>query len=184
MEQFKFGKGDEPDAVAKWGSELDGEIKETDEAIAKLIVAINKVRSNHSTRDRAKQQELKQKEREEQLQFEKRQFELKLEYEHKLEETRKALGQGQANESKMTKTKINSKLPELKITKFNGKPCNWLTFWNKFEAEIDKSDLSPTIEFAYLKEMLEPNICNEVDGLPFSSEGYERAKTILNSEYS
>ena len=31
--------------------------------------------------------------------------------------------------------------------------------------------------------MLEPNIRNEVDGLPFSSEGYERVKTILNSEY-
>ena len=31
--------------------------------------------------------------------------------------------------------------------------------------------------------MLERNIRNEVDGLPFSSEGYERAKTILNSEY-
>ena len=87
VEQFKFGKGDEPDAVAEWGAELDGEIKETDEAIAKLTDAINEVRSNHSTRDRKKQQELKQKEREEQLQFEKRQFELKLEYEHKLEET-------------------------------------------------------------------------------------------------
>ena len=183
VEQFKFGKGDEPDAVAEWGAELDGEIKETDEAIAKLTDAINEVRSNHSTRDRKKQQELKQKEREEQLQFEKRQFELKLEYEHKLEETRKALGQGQANESKPLKPKISSKLPELKITKFNGKPCNWLTFWNKFEAEIDKSDLAPTTKFAYLKEMLEPNIRNEVDGLPFSSEGYERAKTILNSEY-
>ena len=104
VEQFKFGKGDEPVAVAEWGAELDGEIKETDEAIAKLTDAINEVRSNHSTRDREKQQELKQKEREEQLQFEKRQFELKLEYEHKLEET----------------------------------------FWNKFEAEIDKSDLAPT----------------------------------------
>ena len=115
VEQFKFGKGDEPDAVAGWGAELDGEIKETDEAIAKLTDAINEVRPNHSTRDRKKQQELKQKERKEQLQFEKRQFELKLEYEHKLEERRKALRQGQANESK-----ISSKLPELKITKFNG----------------------------------------------------------------
>ena len=169
VEQFKFGKGDEPDAVAEWGAELDGEIKETDEAIAKLTDAINEVRSNHSSRDRKKQQELKQKEREEQLQFEKRQFELKLEYEQKLEETRKALGQGQANESKplKPKAKISSKLPELKITKFNGKPCNWLTFWNTFEAEIDKSDLAPTTKFAYLKEMLEPNIRKEVDGLPF-----------------
>ena len=91
VEQFKFGKGDEPDAVAAWGAELDGEVKETGEAISKLTDAINEVRSNHSSRDRKRQQELKQKEREEQLQFEKRQFELKLEYEQKLEETRKAL---------------------------------------------------------------------------------------------
>ena len=126
-------------------------IKETDEAIAKLTDATNEVRSNHSTRDREKQQELKQKEREEQLQFEKRQFELKLEYEHKLEETRKALGQGQANESKTLKTKISSKLPELKITKFNGKPYNWLTFSNKFEAEIDKSDPCANYKICLLK---------------------------------
>ena len=69
VEQFKFGKGDEPDAVAKWGAELDGEIKETDEAIAKLTDAISELRSHHSTRDREKQQELKQKEREEQSQL-------------------------------------------------------------------------------------------------------------------
>ena len=100
VEQFKFGKRDEPDAVAEWGAELNGEIKETDEAIAKLTDVINEVRSNHSIRDRQKQQELKQKEREEQLQFEKHQFELKLEYEHKLEEMQKVLRQGQANESK------------------------------------------------------------------------------------
>jgi hypothetical protein len=31
--------------------------------------------------------------------------------------------------------------------------------------------------------MLEPSIRAEVDGLPFTIEGYERAKTILNSEY-
>jgi hypothetical protein len=31
--------------------------------------------------------------------------------------------------------------------------------------------------------MLEPSIRAEVDGMPFTIEGYERAKTILNSEY-
>jgi hypothetical protein len=53
----------------------------------------------------------------------------------------------------------------------------------EFEVEIDKSDLAPTTKFAYLKEMLEPSIRTEVDGLPFTIEGYERAKTILSSEY-
>ena len=144
---------------------------------------MNEVRSNHTIRDREKQHAQKEKERQDQLLFEKRQFELKLEYEQKLEEARKTQGQGPTNESKPPKSKVNSKLPELKITKFNGKASNWLTFWSKFEAEIDKSDLAPTTKFAYLKEMLEPSIRNEVDGLPFSSEGYERAKTIINSEY-
>jgi hypothetical protein len=74
----------------------------------------------------------------------------------------------------------NSKLPELKMTKFNGNASNWLTYWNAFEAEIDKAGLTPTAKFAYLKEILEPAIRTEVDGLPFS---YECAKTILKSEY-
>ena len=183
VEQFKFENGEEPDAVAKWGADIDGETNKTDEVIAKLADAMNELRSNHTIRDREKQHAQKEKERQDQLLFEKRQFELKLEYEQKLEEARKAQGQGPTNESKPPKSKVNSKLPELKITKFNRKASNWLTFWSKFEAEIDKSDLAPTTKFAYLKEMLEPSIRNEVDGLPFSSEGYERAKTILNSEY-
>ena len=31
--------------------------------------------------------------------------------------------------------------------------------------------------------MLQPSIRTEIDGLPFTIEGYERAKTILKSEY-
>ena len=50
-------------------------------------------------------------------------------------------------------------------------------------AEIDKADLAPTTKFVYLKEMLDPGIRTKVDGLPFTIEGYERAKTILQSEY-
>ena len=178
VEQLKFQNGEEADAIAKWGADIDDETNKADDVIAKLADAMNEVRSNHTIRDRGKQHAQKEKERQDQLLFEKRQFELKLEYEQKLEETRKAQGQGLTNESKTQKSKVNSKLPELKITKFNGKASNWLTFWSKFEAEIDKSDLAPTTKSACLKEILEPSIRNEVDGLPFSSEGYERAKTI------
>ena len=38
-------------------------------------------------------------------------------------------------------------------------------------------------KFSYLKELLEPNVRTLIDGLPFSTEGYERAKTILKSDY-
>ena len=181
VEQNKFKKGDEPEAVTTWGKDLDGEMSKTNAVITTLTSAINEVRSNQILKEKQIEHALKEKEREEQLLFEKRQFEQKFEFEKRLEDARKS--KGQAYESKPPNVRINSKLPELKITKFNGNASNWLTFWNKFEAEIDKADLAPTTKFAYLKEMLDPGIRTEVDGLPFTTEGYERAKTILISEY-
>ena len=168
-----------PQAVEAWGKGLDEEIVSTDEAITRLTNAVSEVRSLQFVKEKEKEHALKEKEREDQLKFEKRRYEQKLEFERKLEES--SAVKGQTCESKLPKT--HSKLPELKITKFNGDVSTWLTFWNKFEAEIDKSDLAPTTKFAYLKEMLESQIRAEVDGLPFSIEGYERAKTILQSEY-
>ena len=38
-------------------------------------------------------------------------------------------------------------------------------------------------KFAYLKELLDPKVQTEIDGLPFTTEGYERTKNILVSEY-
>jgi hypothetical protein len=53
-----------------------------------------------------------------------------------------------------------------------------LPFWNTFEAEIDSVS-----KFGFLKELLEPKIREDIDGFPFSSEGYQRAKNILKDEY-
>ena len=54
---------------------------------------------------------------------------------------------------------------------------------NKFEAEIDKSQVAAVTKFSYLKELVEPKVRNAIDGLPFTVEGYERAKSILKSKY-
>ena len=59
----------------------------------------------------------------------------------------------------------------------------WLPFWNKFQAEIDKANLASVTKFAYLKELVDPKVRAEIDGLPFTTEGYERAKNILIGEY-
>lgn len=59
---------------------------------------------------------------------------------------------------------------------------DWPRFWNQFEAEIDRSDVPSVTKFSNLKELLEPNVSTLIDGLPFSTEGYERAKMILKSD--
>ena len=148
VEHYKFVKGEEPEMVAAWGEKIDEEITTTDAAITNLTNAITEVRSDHTRIEREKEHALKDKERQEQLMFEKQKYEMKLEFEKKLEESRAV--KGQVYELKPHKT--NSKLPELKITKFNRNVNNWLGIWNKFEAEIDKSDLAATTKFAYLKD--------------------------------
>jgi hypothetical protein len=77
----------------------------------------------------------------------------------------------------------SAKLPKLDISKFQGTHLDWQRFWGQFETEIDKSDISPITKLSYLKELLLPKVRAFVDGLPFSTEGYERAKTILKTRY-
>ena len=87
------------------------------------------------------------------------------------------------NATKLANEKPRVKLPKLQITAFDGKLENWLGFWNKFEAEVDTINMPTVTKFAYLKEMVEPKVLFAIDGLPFSTEGYERAKNILKTTY-
>ena len=75
------------------------------------------------------------------------------------------------------------RLPKLVITQFNGTPVDWQRFWNQFKVEIDETDIPQVSKFSYLKELIIPKVRQAVDGLPFSSEGYERAKNILQDKY-
>lgn len=71
-------------------------------------------------------------------------------------------------------------LPNLSITKIDNSFENWLSFWNKFTAEIDSKDLSSITKISYLQELVNTQVWADIEGLPFNSEGYERAKTLKN----
>ena len=117
------------------------------------------------------------------LRFEQQKHERKLRQEQELFEQKlkfqKVLEAGNQSHAKA----VSTKLPKLAITKFDGKYENWLPFWNKFIAEIDSAELSPVTKFAYLKELVEPEIRSDIDGLPLTTEGYAQAKAILEGEY-
>ena len=80
-------------------------------------------------------------------------------------------------------TQQHARMPKLVISKFQGTHLDWFRFWNQFQAEIDSSSANQVTKFSYLKELLVPRVRLLVDGLPFSSEGYERAKNILTTKY-
>ena len=77
-----------------------------------------------------------------------------------------------------TKCKENrdSKAAKAFYHKIRRNIANWPPFWDKFEAEIDKTELVSVTRFAYLQELLEPKTGIDIDGLPLNIEGYEKAK--------
>ncbi|XP_028412467.1 uncharacterized protein LOC114535295 [Dendronephthya gigantea] len=76
-----------------------------------------------------------------------------------------------------------AKLPKLVISKFDGSYMVWSRFWGQFSEAIDKSTIPPITKFTYLRELLAPKIRRCVEALPFSVEGYNRAKSILTDKY-
>ena len=77
----------------------------------------------------------------------------------------------------------SAKLPKLVISKFSGELTDWPRFWNQYEAEIDLSEVAAVTKFSYLKDLVNPKVKTAIDGLPFTTEGYQRAKNILKSKY-
>ena len=112
--------------------------------------------------------ELIAQQREDQLKFERLQLEQKLSLEQRY---------GSKSETG------HDKLPKLGITSFAGNREKWLCVWNTFVAELESFNISPITKFAYLKKYVETNIRGFINGLPLTSEAYERAKNILETEY-
>ena len=79
--------------------------------------------------------------------------------------------------------KPNVTLQKLQITKFDGTHADWLRFWNQFEAEIHAAEIPAVTQFSYLRELVMPKVRITIQGLPFTTEGYERARNILKTKY-
>ena len=85
--------------------------------------------------------------------------------------------------TRTTSTEKSVRLPKLTITKFQGTHLDWYRFWSQYEAGVETADCTPVIKFSHLKELLPQRVRLLVDGLPLSTEGYERAKNILRTKY-
>ena len=67
--------------------------------------------------------------------------------------------------------RLQVKLPDLQITKFQGNQLDWIRFWSIFKSQIDGTEMPDEAKFAYLKELLVSKIRSVVDKLPPNSRG-------------
>jgi len=178
IQELKLAEGQDPGEVRAWAKETQTKIKEFDAVIAKLKDTLSEIHRKERSGEEKLVLMSKQKLFEQEKEFERVKFEERIKQERKLEEIK---GPTQSTNAKTELAKV--KLPKLVISKFQGTHIDWIRFWNQFKADIDNSSIDPVAKFSYLKELLLPKVRVHIDGLPFSTEGYERAKNILKSTY-
>ena len=78
---------------------------------------------------------------------------------------------------------LEEKLPKLVITRFDSRYQDWPRFWSQFREIIDKKNIASVTKFAYLRELLESKVRKTIEALPFTNEGYNHAKSILQDKF-
>lgn len=75
------------------------------------------------------------------------------------------------------------KLPKLELPKFKGDVAEWQTFWDKFKATVDASELPDVTKFTYLQSLLEGEARKAVEGLSLTSSHYQVACELLEERF-
>ena len=118
----------------------------------------------------------------------------KLKIEVKLEETKLQMqtkaqqenpgGHGASETITGDDTKGTSvRLPKISIAQFDGPHMDWPRFRGQFTETVYKSNIAAINKFTYLCGFLRPKVKRRVESLPFTAEGYNRAKSILKDQY-
>ncbi|CAB4034174.1 Pol poly, partial [Paramuricea clavata] len=165
----KIANKEELSEINKWHDEIDEKLNKADIEISRLEGWLN---------DKEKHEKFSAQE--EQLKFELKLHETKLKLQTEL--TTNATPDT-SNTTIITVSEKIAKLPKLVISKFNGSYMDWPRFWGKFSEAVDKSTIAPISKFTYLCELLETSVKRVVEALPFTPEGYNRAKSILKDRF-
>ena len=82
------------------------------------------------------------------------------------------------------KEAIHVKLPKITLKSFSGNPFEWLSFWDSFQASVDKnSDISGVDKMNYLCGLLKGEAARVIQGLPLSESNYKRAVDLLKERF-
>ena len=170
VEAEKIGMKVGVEEIVEWNNDIETKLDEADKEIEKARKWIG----DYKKKAEAEAQE-------EELKFQEKLHQTKLKYEAELQAAKSTQSQHEPGES--TTSAVGAKLPKLVISKFNGTYMDWPRFWGQFTETIVKSNIAAVSKFAYLRELLDSKVKNTIEVLPFTAEGYNRAKSILQEKY-
>ena len=184
IQEKKFAEGEDEQAVQEWTEEFEESVDEADkcmrELASKIELMARKLKHEAVVFEHKQAIALENEKIKQQREAKERGYAEELAFEQKKLELQQA-------QKKPTETAgVTSdvvKMPKLVITKFDGTPQDCMRFGGQFETQIDKSSAPEVTKFSYLKELLVLKVRNLIDGLPFTAEGYHKAKDLLARRY-
>ena len=144
IQSMKIDLDEDPTVTDEWTANCKGQLIKYNKSISRLYVAMRD--DEIRFRERQRQEEAvynaklraeirrEEEEAEEARRIRKEKFALKL------EEKRIELADRQ---------KIQTKLPKLEISRFQGTHLDWTRFWSLFESQIDNSKISDEAKFSF-----------------------------------
>ena len=78
---------------------------------------------------------------------------------------------------------LHVKLPKLELPKFSGVITEWQSFWDRFVALVDDTDIPVISKFCYLQSLLEGEAKSVIQGLSQTSANYHIACKMLKDRF-
>ena len=180
LQELKIDRGISTQrAVRQWKKDL----KATYAPLLEMKTKLGKVleERERSKSQKAEEEKLRAKfEQEEQFRREIQQQEKEL-WEEKMR-AELEMAKKKIEMEKATKA-ARAKLPELKITPFNGTPVDWIRFQNMFTSQIHDKPLSDAEKYGYLLELVAPKVRSRLANLKPGALGYKTAWDRLKTEF-
>lgn len=172
VQALMIGDGVDDETVDEWVNITEEKMTRYQEVVDRLSMCLEELQEVKKAVTRKREEEKHEE-----------MFKRRMEEELKIEEMKLQMKKKSEEKDIIVNRNIQVKLPKLELTKFEGTPLDWFRFWNQFETQIDKVEMSAITKFSYLKEFLVPKVRTLIDNLPFTSEGYARAKSILSAKF-
>ena len=164
VEATKLGAKEEIVHIEVWNSSIHAQLEKADCEVDKMRTWID---------DRKKEAEAEAAVKQVEIKFHKVKMEMQAEIQSVLP----------PQQATTTPSDGQAKLPRLTIMKFDGTYMDWPQFWGQFTEKIDTTNVQQITKFSYLQELLDFKVKRTIEVLPFTSEVYNRAKSILNERF-
>ena len=170
VQELMISESEESKAIDEFTAKIEEDMARFDGVVSELEKSVKRLNDGEQAKTRSKVDQ----EQEENF---RRRYEEEMRLEEMRMEMRKKYVDSEGKKSASESNKV--KLQKLVISKFEGSALGWFRFWNQFETEIDKQDISPVTKFSYLKEFFISSSRSLIDGVPFTPEGYSSVSLFL-----